>query len=267
MKSKLFASTALALVLSAGAAFAGPTATITDAGDSNVSTVTQNAGVSAATDATITQRDASSANQAYITQAGAGENNGTIDQAGAANYANVSQDDVGGSVGSVSLSSTVDVKQDGNDIANVTQGGGHHHDALITQGGAAGSNRADVSQNGNNIYAYIDQVGDGNYANFNQSGAGGVAASAWQSGSLNHAYVTQTGAGFEYLEVTQAGTAGLVSASQGGDMDTCSSTSRVRRTRSMSLRPVTSIPRAFPRPEIRTLALGHYRADFRIARP
>ena len=35
MKSKLFASTALALVLSAGAAFAGPTATINQDGLNN----------------------------------------------------------------------------------------------------------------------------------------------------------------------------------------------------------------------------------------
>ena len=81
MKSTLLASTALALVLSTGVAFAGPTATITDRGTSNLGTITQNAGVNVATDATITQRDGSSSNQAYITQAGAGENNGTIDQA------------------------------------------------------------------------------------------------------------------------------------------------------------------------------------------
>ena len=97
MKSIFSASTALALILSVGPAFAGPTATITDAGNSNVSTVTQNAGVSAATEATITQRNASSTNQAYITQAGAGENRNRR-PGWCGQYANVSQDDVGGSL-------------------------------------------------------------------------------------------------------------------------------------------------------------------------
>ena len=66
------------------------------------------------------------------------------------------------------------MKQDGNDIANVTQGGGYHHDALITQGGADDSNRADVNQNGSNTYAYIEQPGSGNYANISQGGTGEV---------------------------------------------------------------------------------------------
>lgn len=47
MKSKLFASTALALVLSAGAALAaGPKAEITDAGNANTSYIEQKAGSS-----------------------------------------------------------------------------------------------------------------------------------------------------------------------------------------------------------------------------
>ena len=80
----MLTTNALALVLSTGIAFAGLTATITDAGTSNVNVIDQSAPQNSATSATIEQLSGTNGGDvslnAYIVQAGAGQGTSTIKQ-------------------------------------------------------------------------------------------------------------------------------------------------------------------------------------------
>lgn len=134
MKSKLFASTALALVLSAGAAFAGPTATINQDGLNNDVYIEQAGAVHSDTSASVTQGAATSENYAKVKQLGAGKSLATIAQIGGSQSDNAGN----GTTFKYGAGITQDVTSGAVATASVTQNGDKNR-GEISQGAGATS--------------------------------------------------------------------------------------------------------------------------------
>ena len=169
----LLASTALALVIGAGSAFAGPSATVNDNGIGNVDVITQASGSNAATTADIEQGIGTSGNVATILQNGSGKNVGTVTETtGASNVAYIKQVNAGASTDTATVTqnsgfNTATVYQNGTgDTTTVTQTGGtssaHANLAQVYQGAnpstvqSTNNGSVTVDQNGNTNYAYVN---------------------------------------------------------------------------------------------------------------
>ncbi len=251
MKSTLFASTALALVLSAGAAFAGPTATINQGGLNNDVYIKQAGAVHPDTSASVTQDAAASENYAQVEQLGAGKSLATIAQIGGSQSDNggdgttfkygagIRQDVTSGAVEAASVAQNGDKNR-----GEISQGGGSNLGS-ISQGGSDlkagviqdGANQANVTQTGSVNIAGIDQRGDGNFINTGQSNSGNVATLSqgmdenWdptvptngavlytsQTGFNGRIETYQTGTGSQWASIAQTGSADRALLVQSGN--------------------------------------------------
>ena len=196
MNSKLLAFSALALLLSAGAASASPTATITDAGTGNTGVITQAAGVSGATEAAIHQLAPTNGGFATITQSGVGQETGLISQThGTNNSATINQVDNSLTIDEVDPSSdyyqsVVNIRQTGSGNSSTATQNGDNNPALIWQGynygrwiKASNGSFANITQIGNGNIEYIHQFGSVHTASIAQAGNGNRGNTYQQLGS------------------------------------------------------------------------------------
>lgn len=181
MKSKILASSALALVLSTGAAFAaGPIAEITDTGDRNTSYIEQKAG--------------STDSAALIEQAGSKNKQSSSSRSFSPSY----------SYGAA-------IVQDGaSDTGHIKQSG-HYSNAYIEQAGANNAGRDGYAYGGEIVQAY----GSNNEAYVSQTGDRHIAY-VFQGGSDEMARIIQTGLR-DTASVTQSGSLDFADVHQGGE--------------------------------------------------
>jgi len=152
-----------------------------------------------------------------------------IDQAGTANFANIEQMNVLGSVqgnandlttSSSMTSSSAAVGQSGtNNIGHIYQSNGVNVVASLIQSGTG--NTGTITQNsGNQLFGAIAQSGDSNNAVLTQS-FGNNSATASQNGSFNEANIIQFGTGNQ-ASITQIGMSNAASIAQYGANNTAS---------------------------------------------
>ena len=181
MKSTYLASTALALVLSTGVAFAGPTATTNQGGSNNDVYIEQAGTVHSDTSASVTQ-DSGSNNYAQVKQLGEGKSLATIHQIAGDQSENAGNGET--------FKYGAGIRQDVTSDAVAT--------ATITQNGD--KNRGEISQEGGSNIGWISQDGSDLIAGIIQDGAN--QAYATQTGSKNTAGIDQRGTG-NYMDVKQ----------------------------------------------------------------
>lgn len=168
MKSTYLASTALALVLSTGVAFAaGPEATITDSGDANTSYVEQKA---TSNDSKASIEQAGSNNKASGLRSFSAYNYGAaIVQDGAGNSGHISQSGTGSNA-YIEQAGTNNKDRDGYSYgAEILQGSGSNNEAYVSQKGS--EHIVKVTQDGSNESARVVQTGLHSATRVSQSGS------------------------------------------------------------------------------------------------
>ncbi len=167
----------------------GASATVSQTGDGNASTVVQFDGATAS----VTQIAGLIANESTVTQeVGSAGSNATVDQYGSNGQSTVTESGAG-------------------EIANVTQyASATGANSTVTQSGA--SDNASVGQQGASEVSLVTQSGGSDLASVSQTGSG-ENSTVSQSGALDAAYVTQGSSGAVSL-VTQSGSSNTATVHQ-----------------------------------------------------
>jgi hypothetical protein len=206
MKTTLLASTAIALVLTAGAAFAGPTATVIDSGTSNENIIDQSApGQSSGTTATIEQLSGTNGvnpgTNAHIIQSGSATSTSYVKQhTGVNHFALIIQAD--GTAGNVSTAlidqagtadAAVSTQTGDGNISDIRQGVGFPVRTIV---GLTNNGTASTAQTGNFNSANIQDIsGNTNTATIVQAGDSNIGVASQDKVTSNVIAVLQTGIG------------------------------------------------------------------------